>query len=108
MPVPFVHQGAGKEALWQLKCLAEEHNTMYRARSSFLEAPGNYRARKAVLFSIPDGSFKSFEYYTVKLLAKETKWTLLEFGTHATFLEILAAFRLGTRARCPRTILDGH
>ena len=55
----------------------------------FLEAPGNYRAHKAVLFSIPDGSFKSFEYYTVKLLAKETKWTLLEFRTHPTFLEIL-------------------
>ena len=41
------------------------------------------------MFSIPDGSFKRFEYYAVKLLAKETKWTLLEFRTHATFLEIL-------------------
>ena len=54
----------------------------------FLEAPGNYRAREAVLFTIPDGGFKSFEYYTVKSLAKETKWTLLEFRTHPTFLEI--------------------
>ena len=34
----------------------------------FLKAPGNYRARWAVLFSIPDGSFKSFENYTLKLL----------------------------------------
>ena len=43
-----------------------------------------------ILFSIPDGSFKSFEYSdTVNLLAKETKWTLLEFRTHPTFLEIL-------------------
>ena len=39
------------------------------------------------LFSIPDGSFKTFESYTVKLLAKETKWTLLEVRTHPTFLE---------------------
>ena len=39
----------------------------------------------AVLFSIPDGSLKSFEYYTVKFLAKETKWTLLEYRTHPTF-----------------------
>ena len=42
-----------------------------------------------VLFSIPDGSFKSFENSKVKLLAKETKWTSLEVRTHATFLEIL-------------------
>ena len=32
-----------------------------RTWGPFLEAPGNYRARKAVLFSIPDGSFKTFE-----------------------------------------------
>ena len=41
------------------------------------------------MFFIPDGSFKRFEYYTVKLLAKETKWTFLEFRTHLTFLETL-------------------
>ena len=41
-------------------------------RGLFLKAPGNYWARQAVLFSIPDGSFKSFENYTVKLSAKET------------------------------------
>ena len=35
------------------------------------------------------GVSKSFEYYTVKLLAKETKWTLVEFRTHPTCLEIL-------------------
>ena len=46
-------------------------------RGPFLEAPGNYRARKAVLFSIPDGSFKTFENYTVEFSAKETKWTSL-------------------------------
>ena len=56
-------------------------------RGSFLEAPGNYRARLAVLFSIPDRSFKSFENYTVKLPAKETNWTSLEVRTHPTFLE---------------------
>ena len=44
-----------------------------RPRGPFLEAPGNYRARKAVLFSIPDGSFKTFENYTVRFSAKETK-----------------------------------
>ena len=33
-----------------------------RTRGPFLETPGNYRARYAVLFSIPDGSFKIFEY----------------------------------------------
>ena len=41
------------------------------------------------MVSIPDGSFKRFEYYAVKLLAKQTKWTLLEFRTYPTFLEIL-------------------
>ena len=55
----------------------------------FLEAPGNYRARKAVLFSILEGSFRSFENYTVELLANETKWTSLEDRTHPTFLETL-------------------
>ena len=40
-----------------------------RSWGPFLDTPGNYRARKGVLFSIPDGSFNSFEYYTVKLLA---------------------------------------
>ena len=57
------------------------------SRGLFLEAPGNYRARKAVLFSIPDGSFKTFENYTVKFLAKEskeTKWTSLEVRIHPT------------------------
>ena len=62
---------------------------MTRARGLFLEAPGNYRARQAVLFSIPDGSFKSFENSKVKLLAKETKRTSLEVRTHPTFLETL-------------------
>ena len=42
-----------------------------------------------VLFSIPDGSFKRFETCTVKLLAKETKWRLLEVRTHPTLLETL-------------------
>ena len=58
-------------------------------RGPFLEAPGNYRARWAVLFSIPDGSFKTFESCTVKLSAKETKWTSLEVRTHPSFLETL-------------------
>ena len=51
----------------------------------FLEAPGNYRP---VLFSIKDGSFKSFENCTVKLSAKELKWPSSEVRTHPTFLEI--------------------
>ena len=37
------------------------------------------------MFSIPGGSFKSFENYTVKLWAKETKSTSLEVRTHPTF-----------------------
>ena len=60
---------------WEFKFLDAD-----LTRGPFLEATGNYRARKAVLFSIPDGSFK--RYYTVKLLVKETKWTLLEVRTH--------------------------
>ena len=44
-------------------------------RGPFLKAPGNYPAREAVLFSIPDESFKTFENYTVKFSAKETRWT---------------------------------
>ena len=41
------------------------------------------------MFSILEGSFKSFENYTVELLANETKWTSLEVRTHPTFLETL-------------------
>ena len=59
------------------------------SRGPFLEAPGNYRARLAVLISIKDGSFKRFENGAVKLLAKETKWTSLEVGRHPTLLETL-------------------
>ena len=58
----------------------------------FLKAPRNYHARKGVLFSIPDGSFKSFENYTVKLSAEETKWTSLEVRTH-TYAECLLSKR---------------
>ena len=36
-----------------------------------------------------DGSFNSFENGTVKLSAKETKWTSLEIRTHPTLLETL-------------------
>lgn len=62
----------------------------FQSCGPFLKAPGNYRACfKAVFFSIPDESFKSFENYTVKLLAKETKWNSLEVRTHSTFLETL-------------------
>ena len=49
-------------------------------------------------FSIPDGSFKSFENYTVKLSAKETKWTSLEVRTRPTFIEILSS-KYGLQAR---------
>ena len=40
-----------------------------RAWGPFLEAPGNYWARQAVLFSIPDESFRRFENFTVKVSA---------------------------------------
>ena len=39
------------------------------------------------MFFILDSSFKRFENGTVKLSAKETKWTSLEVRTHPTFLE---------------------
>ena len=42
-----------------------------------------------MLFFILDSSFKRFEDCTVKLSAKETKWTLLEVRSHPTFLENL-------------------
>ena len=42
-----------------------------------------------LLFSIKDGSFKSFEIYTVKLSAKETKWPSSEVRTHPTVLKTL-------------------
>ena len=58
-------------------------------RGPFLEAPDNYRARLAVLISVKDASFKRFENGAVKLLAKETIWTLLDVRTHPTFLETL-------------------
>ena len=41
------------------------------------------------MFFIKEGSFKSFENGTVKLLAEETKWASLEVGTQHTFLETL-------------------
>ena len=41
------------------------------------------------MFTIKDGSFKSFENGSVKLLAKETKWASLEVRTQHTFLENL-------------------
>ena len=59
------------------------------SRGPFLEAPGKYRASSAVLFFIPDGSFKSFQNYAVKLSAKETKLTSLEVRTGPTFIETL-------------------
>ena len=51
----------------------DEPKILLNSWGPFLEAPGNYRARQAVLFSIKDRSFNSFENGTVKLLAKETK-----------------------------------
>ena len=47
------------------------------------------RALYAVLFSIKNDSFTSFENGTVKLSGKETKWASLEVRTHPTFLETL-------------------
>ena len=41
------------------------------------------------MFFILDSSFKRFENCTVKLSAKETKWTSLEVRTHPTFPENL-------------------
>ena len=41
------------------------------------------------MFFILDSSFKRFENCTVKLSAKETKWTSLLVRTHPTFLETL-------------------
>ena len=41
------------------------------------------------MFFILDSSFKRFENCTVKLSAKEIKWTSLEVRTHPTFLENL-------------------
>lgn len=60
-----------------------------KAWGKFLEVPCNYWAHLTVLFSIPDESFKRFETCTVKLLAKETKWRLLEVRTHPTLLKTL-------------------
>ena len=41
------------------------------------------------MFFILGSSFKRFENCTVKLSAKETKWTSLEVRTHPTILENL-------------------
>ena len=43
------------------------------------------------MFFILDSSFKRFQNCTVKLSAKETKWTSLEVKTHPTFLENLTS-----------------
>ena len=69
-----------------------------RARDKGRERPGTRFSKLPVItgpvklfcFPFQRGVSKlSFEYYTVKLLAKETKWTLSEFRIHPTFLEIL-------------------
>ena len=65
------------------------HGPPLRTGGPFLGAPGNYRARSTVLFFILDSSFKRFENCTVKLSAKEIKWTSLEVRTRPTFLENL-------------------
>ena len=57
---------------------AEPGRAKEESRGLFLQARGNYRDRQAVLSPIPDEGFKSFENCTVKLSAKETKWTSLE------------------------------
>ena len=51
----------------------KDSNRLLMPRGPFFEAPGNYRARQAVLFPIPDGNFKTFESYTVKFSAKKNK-----------------------------------
>ena len=56
-----------------------------RLRRSILSPP----TRKKPLAPRVDSSFKRFENCTVKLSAKETKWTSLEVRTHPTFLETL-------------------
>ena len=49
-------------------------------------------------FSFIDSSFKRFENCTVKLSAKETKWTSLEVKTHPTFLEnLISKYDFGRR-----------
>ena len=53
----------------------------------FSELPVITGPVKLCFYPILDGSFKGFENCTVKLSAKETKWTLLEVRTHPTFLE---------------------
>ena len=73
----------------------------------FLDAPGNYRARYAVLFSILGGSFKSFENGTVKLSAKETKWTSLEVRTQPRFLETLISKHDFGRVKLPGLSRNG-
>ena len=77
----------GGELMWTTCSAPPLIFCLLRAWGPFLEAPGNSRARKAVLFSIPDGSFKTFENYKVKVSAEETKWTLLEVRDHSTFIE---------------------
>ena len=58
-----------------------------RPRGPCLEAPGNYRAPLSCFVFHSRGSFKRFENCTVKLSAKETKWTSSEVKTRPTFLE---------------------
>lgn len=60
---------------------------MLKPWGTFFKAPGSYQAHCAVLFAIPDKSFKSFENCIVKLSAKETKGTSLEVRPHPAFLE---------------------
>ena len=56
---------------------------------------------------IKDGSFKSFENGTVKLLAKETKWASLEVGTQHTFLETLISKYDTGRVKLPGLSRNG-
>ena len=79
------------------KCASSNLNAFVYSESCSETGPGACFSKlpvitgpiKAVLFSIKNRSFKSFENRTVKLSGKETKWTSLEVRTYPTFLETL-------------------
>ena len=68
-------------SLGERECIRTKAAKGPRARFSKLPGP--------VLFSILEGASKRFENSTVKLSAKETKWTSSEVGTRPIFLETL-------------------
>ena len=90
MKTPF-KTGYKKKNEIKCKCDYVHSISHLSCRAHFSKLPVITGPIKLFCFPFQTGVSKVLNIisHSVKLLAKETKWTLLEFRTHPTFLEIL-------------------